>query len=113
MVTMELLSRETDPTSSSAPARYQASDFQRLTNRRSSSPDGTPDSAHEPLAAEYPNDGRTVSTADKRAMDTTHARPASDSLRMAQASRQSSAIRKGSWSLVKEEEAGKLQNLPR
>lgn len=99
-----------DPTCSSNTSRYLASDFQRLTNRRTSSPPSTPDFAHEPLHAECSNDDRTVSSADKRAIKTT---PAPDFMREAQASRQNSAIRKGSWSSVKEEEGGKLQNPPR
>ena len=108
MIPSESFYRKKDPTSSSSTCRYIAADFDRLTNRRISSPHFTPDSAHEP-SAEYPNNGRTATTADRRVSDPRHA---SDSLPKAQASRQSSAIRKASWSSVKEEEGGKLQNLP-
>ncbi|KAL6717600.1 hypothetical protein ACLMJK_005515 [Lecanora helva] len=99
--------RETDPTGSSPTSRYMASDFHRLTNRRPSSPQITPDFAHEPLA-ECSKNGRTVDSADKRARDPG---PASDSQRRTQVSRQSSsAIRKSSWSSVKEDEAGIAQS---
>ena len=105
MVSIGSSIRDVSPTSTSNSYRYLPSDFHRLTNRTDPSPQFTPDSALEPAAAEYPNDGRTVVTADKRA---SNPGLVSDSLRMAQGSRKGNAIRKGSASSVKEEEAGKL-----
>lgn len=113
MVSTESLYRNTNPTRSpvtDTTSRYLASDFHRLTNRRTSSPHITPDSALEPPPAECTKHGRNPVTADKRAINTTLA---SDFLGKAQASRQSSSIRKGSWSSVKEDEGGKPQNVPR
>ena len=110
MVSSENWYRDTEPTSSSSssssssPNRYLAADFQRLTNRRTSSPHFTPDSAHEALPAECPKVGRTVTTADKRSIESS---PVTIPLRSAPASRQSGAIRTGSRSSVKEKEGGK------
>lgn len=104
MVSTEFSFRNTSPSDSSTSGRYLASDYKRLTNRRTSSPHFTPDSAHEPFRAECSNNGRTANTADKRA---SYAWLASDPGRKTQASRQSSAIRAGPWTSVKEEEGGK------
>ena len=109
MITDTSCNRDKDPTSSSNTEHYVAAHFHRLTNRSTSSPHSTPDFAQEP-PAEYSSYGRTVNFSDKRASNT---HLASEILRKAPESRQSSAIRKGSWPSVKEEEAGKLQNLPR
>lgn len=96
--------RETDPTSSSDEHRYLPSDFHTLTNRKISSPPSSPDSTLEP-PAEHSNDGRTVVTADKRAITRS---PALYPVRIAQHSRQREGVRKSSWSSVKEEDGGKL-----
>lgn len=104
MLSMPSSYRETDPTSSSDEHRYLPSDFHTLTNRREPSPHFTPGSALEP-PAEYSNDGRTVVTADKRAIARS---PVSNSVRIAQGSRHYEGIRKSSWSSVKEEDGGKL-----
>lgn len=100
--------RETDPTSSSDELRYLPSDYNRLANRRVSSPPFTPDFAHEPLPAEYTNARRTVNTADKRAIALQPGRAESKELRKLQGSRQKDSIRKTPSTSVKEEEGGKL-----
>ncbi|MCJ1278637.1 hypothetical protein MMC21_006454 [Puttea exsequens] len=99
--------RKTSDPVSSQQFRYSASDFHTLTNRISSSPPFTPDSALEPRPAECINDGRTVTTADKRASSPV---PVSPPVRVAQQSRQRMGIRKTSCSSVKEEEGGIAQS---
>ena len=101
--------RETDPTGSPDERRYSPSDYDRLANRTVSSPPFTPDFAHEPPPAEYTNAGRTVNTADKRAIAHHAGLRESNSLRKLQGSRQQNSIRNTPWSSVKEEEGGKLQ----
>lgn len=99
--------RETQPTNSTTTSRYLPTDFPILTNRSLSSPQFTPDFAHEPHAAECINNGRTVTTADKRA---TTSPAASHSPPNAPASEHKRDIRKSSWSSVKEEKGGIAQS---
>ena len=101
--------RETQPTNSTTTSRYLPTDFPILTNRSVSSPQFTPDFAHEPHAAECINNGRTATTADKRAITSP---AASHSPPNAPASQHKRDIRKSSWSSVKEEKGGKSQAFP-
>ena len=100
--------RETEPTNSATTSRYLPSDFPILTNRTFSSPLFTPDFAHEPHA-ECISNGRTATTADKRAISL---QAASYSLYEAQGSRCNRDITHIRWSSVKEEEGGKSQAFP-
>ena len=101
--------RETEPTNSTSTHRYLPADFSRLTNKTLSSPHFTPDFAHEPHPAECINNGRTVDTADKRAISS---QAASLSLSKAPGCQANRDIRKSSWSSIKEEEGGKSQAFP-
>ena len=101
--------RNTEPTNSTSTNRYLPADFPRLTNRRATSPRFTPDFAHEPHAAECIKNGRTATSADKRAITS---QAASHSLCEAQGSQHYRDIRKSSWSSVKEQEGGKSQAFP-
>ena len=101
--------RETEPTNSTSTSRYLPTDFPTLANRTLPSSPFTPDFAHEPHVAECINNGRTATTADKRAISLQAASPL---LSNAQGSQHFRDIRKSSRSSVKEEEGGKSQAFP-